>query len=185
MACACVVVVLALLTYQRNVVYHSVESMARDTVASRPNNFRARSTLVMALLDADKFAEGEREARELVARLEKGIAQGGVFAEVGGMNAEGYYPVGLNQLGRSLLCLGRAQDAVPYFDRAIEARPTHKEAWLNKAIALHMCEQGPGALKAVQEALKIDPEYEKAIQVQAILSKAEMGKQKAEMGSGE
>jgi tetratricopeptide (TPR) repeat protein len=93
--------------------------------------------------------------------------------------------VGLNQLGRSLLCLGRAQDAVPYFDRAIEARPTHKEAWLNKAIALHMCEQGPGALKAVQEALKIDPEYEKAIQVQAILSKAEMGKQKAEMGSGE
>ena len=169
-------IVLALLTYQRNELYHSVTAMARDTVANRPDNFRARSTLVMALLDAGRYNEGEVEARELVARLEKGIAQGGAFTEVGGMNAEGYCPVGLNQLGRALLCLGRAQEAIPYFDRAIKMRPVHKEAWLNKAIALHMSEDGPGAMEAVEEALRIDPDYGKALQVRELLNKAEMGK---------
>ncbi len=164
-----VVAVLAFLTYQRNMDYHSIERMARDTVAKRPDNFRARATLVMALLDGEKFTEGEAEAREMVTRLEKGIAQGGAFSEVGGMNAEGYYPVGLNQLGRALLCLGRFADAVPHFDRALEARPDHKEAWLNKSIALYELGDRTGSQKAVEEALKIDPAYGKAVQMKSVL----------------
>lgn len=167
--CMCVVSVLGLLTYQRNLDYQSVERMARDTVAKRPDNFRARATLVMALLDGGEFAEGEAQAREMVTRLERGIAEGGIFAEVGGMNAEGYYPVGLNQLGRALLCLGRFKESVTHFDRALEARPSHKEAWLNKAIALYELKDIAGAKKAVTEALEIDPAYGNAIELRKVI----------------
>jgi len=151
------------LTHLRNRDYQSVERMTRATLAQRPDNFRARSTLVMDLLDGGKFNEGEKEARELVTRLERGIAQEGAFAEVGGMNAEGYYPVGLNQLGRALLCLNRIPEAIAYFDRALAALPTHKEAWLNKALALHIGGNTESALEAIDEALRIDPSYGNAL----------------------
>ncbi|MBT3193314.1 MAG: tetratricopeptide repeat protein [Verrucomicrobia bacterium] len=166
-----VVLVLITLTHQRNADYHSVLRMSRDTVEKRPDNLRARSVMVMALLDAGEYVEGELEARELVKRLEKGIAAGGKYAETGGMNARGYYPIGLNQLGRALLCRGRETEAIAYFDRALVVSPTHKEAWFNKAIALNGLGKPAAALEAIEQALAIDARYEKALNARTLLEK--------------
>ncbi len=157
------VVALGARTYDRNADYHRVERMARDTVRLRPDNFRARSALVLALLDAQQYEAGELEARELVARLERGMTLGGVYAETGGMNAYGYYPVGLTQLGRSLLFLGKPVDALVAFNRALDVRPEHKEAWLGKALALHESGRSAQALDAIADALKLDPRYAAAL----------------------
>jgi protein O-mannosyl-transferase len=163
------VCVLVVMTHHRNADYHSVVRMSRDTVEKRPDNFRARSALISALLSAGQFAEGELEAREMVACLERGLVEGGAFAEVGAMNARGYYPVGLNQLGRALLCLEREVEAISCFENAIIALPSLKEAWFNMAVALRATGKNTDALKAVEQALVIDPQYEKALVVRGLL----------------
>ncbi len=143
--------------------------MAGDTVEKRPDNFRARSALVMALLDAQQFEEGERQARELVLRLEAGLEEGGVYAETGAMNARGFYPVGLNQLGRAILCRGRAAEALGYFERTLDLLPEHREAWLNMAIAHRELGDYEAAMAAVDKALEIAPDYEKAMVAREVI----------------
>ncbi len=164
-----VAIVFVLLTRERNRDYSSVIRMAGDTVEKRPDNFRARSALVMALLDAQQFEEGERQARELVLRLEAGLEEGGVYAETGAMNARGFYPVGLNQLGRAILCRGRAAEALGYFERTLDLLPEHREAWLNMAIAHRELGDYEAAMAAVDKALEIAPDYEKAMVAREVI----------------
>ncbi len=154
-----VCLVLAGLTYARNSDYSSRVTMYRDTHEKRPDNFRAGVSLVMALLDAGQYMEGEEVAREVLDRIKRGIDIGGVYAETGAMNAWGFYRVAVNQLGRAILSQGRYSEALGYFDHVIEGWPDHREAWLNKALAHQELGDGKAALIAVDRALAISPDY--------------------------
>ncbi len=167
-ATALVVVVACLLgaaTYRRNAVYGSRLAMANDTAGKRPDNFRARMTLIDALLDAGRFREAASVASATEAHARRRLSEGGVYAMTGAMNAGGYLPVVLNGKGRALLALGRNAEAMGCFQESVERLLALKEAWLNLAVVLRETGDAAAALDAVDAALRIDPSYSRALAV--------------------
>jgi len=66
-------------------------------------------------------------------------------------------PEELVELGGSLFMVGRCDEAVEAYDRAIEAEATHYEAWQQKAEALTAVGQIEEALSCYERLLEIDP----------------------------
>jgi protein O-mannosyl-transferase len=160
-----VVGALGVATHRRNALYASSVAMARDIVAKRPDNFRARIMLANALLQAGE-CQAALEATTVAAdHARRRAAQGGVYALTGAMNAGGYLPVVLNTQGRARLGLGQFEQARDCFGEAVMLLPTMKEAWLNLAIASRELDDLADALQAGERALALDPDYARALAV--------------------
>ena len=64
--------------------------------------------------------------------------------------------------GNALRELGRYEEALRCFDKALEIDPKHVLAWNNKGIALHNLGRYEEALRCFDKALEIDPKHERA-----------------------
>ncbi len=64
-----------------------------------------------------------------------------------------------NRLGIALRRQGRWQDAVTEYDRALEISPDDENLLFNKAVAYAEGSSYPGAVKAVEKALAINPDF--------------------------
>jgi protein O-mannosyl-transferase len=100
------------LTYARNLDYHSVEALMRDTVEKRPTNTRARIGYGVELLTARRFSEAEAQLRVAV-RLDAGSAT----------KAQAHM-----YLGSALCAQGKPAEGVPHLERALELDATLTEA---------------------------------------------------------
>lgn len=59
--------------------------------------------------------------------------------------------------GGSLCSLGRLEDAIVCFDRALALEPEYGHAWSNKGVVLYSLGRNPESLQCFERALQIDP----------------------------
>ena len=100
------------------------------------------------LLDALATAPTEQAA----ASLEEKIAQGWVGASTPAVTL-------LMARGLRDLAAGAHADAVTVFDDAIVLDPGLAEAWHQRASAKFMAGDAPGAVRDIQEALRLEPRH--------------------------
>ena len=55
--------------------------------------------------------------------------------------------------------LGRYDEAIGCYDKALEIKPEYANAWNNKGIALGNLERSDEAIRCFDKALEIDPEH--------------------------
>jgi len=59
--------------------------------------------------------------------------------------------------GAALVVLGRYEEALQAFDKAIELDPQYADAWNNKGVALYELGRYKEALQAYDKAIELDP----------------------------
>jgi len=158
---ASVAVALCVLTAVRNRDYFSIETMARDTIAKRPTNFRAHVTLVGELIGQARFREAEEEGKRLLQRLEAALKAGGRQYTVSATSPSYFIPVAQDQLGRALLCQGKTEEAIPYLSASVQSVPETR-ARHNLALALYLRGNADAALAEVRTTLRYHPDYGEA-----------------------
>jgi len=151
--------VLGLATAARNETYASVARMARDILEQRPENFRARTMLINALMREQAFEEAAGEARELLRRTEAALAAPAPVHRTFAARPGHYHPVALNSLGRALLCLGRLDEARKPLRRAAVLYPGYPVGRVNLAVALYLAGRGEDALPHALAAVRSAPDY--------------------------
>ena len=63
----------------------------------------------------------------------------------------------------ALVKLGKSDEAIKAYDKAIEINPHNSDAWYNKGIALYNLNKSDEAIKAYDKAIEINPQDSKAL----------------------
>jgi tetratricopeptide (TPR) repeat protein len=137
------VLVLTILTIQRNQDYRSELTIWGDTVAKRPNNPRAQNNLGLAVWQTGKV-------QEAIGHYEQAIRIRPDYADA-------HY-----NLGNALLQAGRLQDAISHYEQAVRIRPDYADAHYNLGVALKDQGKAPEAMAHYEQALRINPDYAEA-----------------------
>jgi tetratricopeptide (TPR) repeat protein len=133
------------LTFQRNEVYRSEESLWRDTVNKRPDNSRALSSLGNVLRDGGRTTDA-------IALYQAALR----------LNPS--YPEAHNNLGIAWSYTpGRLNDAIAEFQAALRVRPNYAEAHNNLGNAwMNVPGRSNDGIAQFQEALRLYPDYAEA-----------------------
>jgi tetratricopeptide (TPR) repeat protein len=137
---ALVVLGLGCVTIHRNLDYRSELSIWSDTVAKRPNNWRAQSDLGVAL---------ERDGRttEAMVHYEEAI------------RLKPDYAIAHSNLGVALAKQGQIEEAVAQFDEALRLEPASANALYNLGLAFAKRGQSVRATSCYRRALLVDPYF--------------------------
>ena len=127
-------------TIHRNHDYRSELSIWSDTVAKRPNNWRAQADLGVAL---------ERDGRttEAIARYQEAI------------RLKPDYAIAHSNLGVALATQGHIEEAIAQFDEALRLNPASASALYNLGLALAKRGQPARATACYRRALRVDPSF--------------------------
>lgn len=132
------------LTQLRNETYRSELALWRDTLAARPHNVRALHGLGMAHSTLEQHAEAVPLLEKLV-RLERG-------------RTPDFRPaVVRTRLGHHLVALGRADEALPHFEEALQRDSYHAPAHYHLGLALLQLGRPAIAQRHFREAARLDP----------------------------
>jgi Flp pilus assembly protein TadD len=137
------VLVLAILTIQRNRDYNSEVTIWQDTVEKRPNNPRAHYNLGAALLQTGKL-------QNATGHLEQALR---IKPDYAGAH---------NDLGLALVQLGRPQEAIGHYEQAVRLKPDFAEAHYNWGVALEQAGRVQEAIGHYEQSLRIKPDFAKA-----------------------
>jgi tetratricopeptide (TPR) repeat protein len=137
-AAACAVLVLGVLTWQRNRVYGSAISLWEDTARKRPQNARAWSALGQAYIDGGEIG---RARAVLATALERDPS----------------LVTALDRLGILEEQAGHPEAAARYYRRSLESEPRQPDILLNLADCLSRLGRNDEALAAYQSALRLGP----------------------------
>ncbi len=156
-ACA-VIVVLGMITWQRNQTYQSEEAIWRDVINVRPDNFRAYVPVISALLDDGRAMEAQHFAEVALRRMRDAVASD----NVGRLSSRALYwkPAIQNQMGRALLVQGDISGAIACFRATIQADPDKATAWHNLGYALYLGGNKPDAMKSLNRAVELNSSYD-------------------------
>jgi tetratricopeptide (TPR) repeat protein len=135
-----VLVALAVTTHVRLRVWDSDLALWADASAKSPEKIRPRFNLALALQEAGRDAEAEREYERVLAR------QPG-------------HPLALNNLGNLLRARGEVRRAIPLYEDALAQAPHYFEARLNLGNAYLDLGDPDGAAARYREVLERDPEH--------------------------
>jgi protein O-mannosyl-transferase len=133
-ALAAAAMVLAPLSAARTLVWQSDETLWSDALAKNAKSVRARLLLVRGRTDPNSMIPLLQEAKKLDPD-NAGIA---------------------SQLGRAYVALGRPEQALPEFGRALAHAPNSPEALSNRGVALLMLKQNDAARQDFERALTMD-----------------------------
>lgn len=139
---AAVCLLLALLTWRQSADYADAETLYRATLDRNPASWLAANNLGMIVLERSPAASApffERALQYKPDLLEARVSLGFAYQQV-----------------------GRLDDAVAEYRKAIAAHPTKPEAYNNLCSALQQKGDARGALTACGEALRLAPNYAKA-----------------------
>jgi Tfp pilus assembly protein PilF len=138
-----VVLVLAIVTVQRNRDYRSELGLWENTVAKSPNNPRAHNNL-----GADLMVEGR--VPEAIAEYEQAFRIKPDYADA------------QCNLGIACAQLGRLQEAVGHFQQAIQIQPDYAKAQNNLGVILMQLGRPQEAIEHFEEMLRLKPDYAEA-----------------------
>ena len=128
---------LGFLTFQRNAEYRSEIAIWADTVAKRPANAGAHSSLGAALADAGRMTEAIRE-------------------DEAALHLRPNYLTARNNLGTALIAVGRVPEAIQQLQESLRQEPDNAQAHLNLGVALDILKRTPEAIPHYEEALRHD-----------------------------
>ena len=151
------------LTVRRNADYGSAETMWRDVIRKRPDNFRQRVALTTALMEQGRFDSAGKEAKALLDTVQAAMEterQG--ETTVRAENARYFLPVAHNQIGRIFLGEGKTNEAVRQFLLALDARPGYRVARYNLAVTEGMTGAVDLALAECETLIRDHPKYGRA-----------------------
>lgn len=166
-------VALGAVTSARNADYASAFDLWRDTVAKRPDNFRARYNLGLQWLERGRPDEAVAETREAARRTPEnpdahfnlalmltrtGQPAEAVVAAETSLRLRPGAADGWLALGNALLAAGRGGEAVPAFARAVEIAPQSFAARNNLGSALARLGRGEEAVAQFTEARRLRPD---------------------------
>lgn len=119
---------LGLLTYARNTDYRTEETMWRDVIRKRPDNFRTYTALSAALIEESRFTEADEVSRLLLMRLPPFARMGRPeietgFATPGHPPLPLYYAMAHNNLGLSAFNQGKSSVSLQHCDEALRVVP--------------------------------------------------------------
>ena len=165
------------MTERRNQDYRSKETIWRATIAARPDNWRARSALALALFEQRRLAEGIEQVSiaiqlnptesKLFNNLANALAAAGRSTEAiaAGQRAVALdpdYAEARNSLADALLKAGRLPEAVEQFQEALRRKTSSAEIHCNLADALRQVGRLPEAVEHAEAALRLKPEFAEA-----------------------
>ena len=192
---------LGILTYTRNSDYRSELALWQDTVAKRPFNSMARSSLGSALVQAGRRSEAIAEF-EAALQLWPGNAEAhtnlGEALSAAGRSDEALdhlqtalrlrpdYPEAQLNLGTALDRIGRTADAISHYESALRAKPELVDAHNNLGNALLRSGRATDAIGEIREALRLKPEYASAHYnlANALVQAGRLSEAAAEFASG-
>lgn len=125
-------------TYLRNDAYRTRVGLWSDTVAKRPDNWRARNILAIALGNEGRPEEGIAQARESL-RIAPGLAETH------------------NNLGTLLDQAGRPAEAAAAYETALKIEPWRADTHTNLGNALCKLHRYGEAMAQLEEALRLNP----------------------------
>jgi Flp pilus assembly protein TadD len=175
---------LALLTHERNKVYHSEIAMWRDVTLKRPRNPRAHFYLALALSqggDLDGEIRHYRRALDLAPSYHKARCNLALALSDKGdyRRAIPHYRKALETEGRdydlhvgaavALARTGSLDGAIFHYDRAAGIRPGSTEARLGLGVVLMMRGRRAAAEQQLRAALQLSPCHVAALRMLAFL----------------
>jgi Flp pilus assembly protein TadD len=171
------VLVLTILTIQRNQDYRSELTIWQDTVAKRPNNPRAHNNLGAALMHLGRLQEAIIQLEQAL-RIKPDFSEahynlGAALKQAGRLQeAIGHYEQALrikpdyadahNDLGVALEQAGRLQDAIGHYEQALRIKLDHAEAHDNLGAALEQTGRLQEGIAHCEQALRLRPDYAEA-----------------------
>jgi Tfp pilus assembly protein PilF len=166
------VLLLGGITYQRNKIYLSEETVWLDVIAKRPMNARAYNNLGEYYLRQGKNTEAK-------ANFSKSISLNTSYADVfanmatvlgkegkledaitfakAAIEIQPDFAIGYNNLGSVLNQLGRYAEAVPYFEKTLKLGFYEEGVLQNLGVALANSGHPRRAILVLREALRINP----------------------------
>ena len=165
-------VILGGLTYQRNKVYVSEESLWKDVIKKQPANARAYNNLGEYWLrqGRDSWAKScflksislDQKYADVFANMATVLGKEGKTQEAieyarDAVRIDPDFAVGYNNLGSALSQIVRYDQAVPYFEKALALGFVREGVLINLAVALNNSGDRHGALKVLKDALQLSP----------------------------
>jgi protein O-mannosyl-transferase len=140
---ATAVVLLGVLTFQRNTVYRSGFTIWQDTVAKAPHNHRAHNNLGKEYIGLGRSEEAIRQYKRSL--------------EIEPKSAEAH-----SNLSMALIGIGQIDEAIVHGRRALDIRPVYADANVNLGLALSCSKRFDEAIVHYKKALEINPYHPQA-----------------------
>ena len=166
--------VLGALTWHQAGVYHSLETLWRDSIAKNPDAWMARDNLGVCLSQAGRFDEADEQYRKAIEIRPKDFV---VYYDLGlecairgdldgaarnfSKTLEIFpgYAFAHYQLGNVLTRAGKLDDAIVEYNKALETSPGLALGHYNLAAALARKGKLDEAIAQCTETLRWDPEF--------------------------
>ncbi|MBM4142264.1 MAG: tetratricopeptide repeat protein [Lentisphaerae bacterium] len=163
LAAALALAALAATTGRRNTVFHSRQAAWSETLRRCPGNYRVGLAVVDGLLQEGRFAEAETAASRLLGDIEAVLARPGLKHAVAARNPWHYRPAAHDRIGLALLGQGRAEEALPPFERASSRGDDREAAYrLHAALAFRALDRPEEAAAQLERALAVNPDMDRA-----------------------
>jgi tetratricopeptide (TPR) repeat protein len=145
------------LGYLRGREFDMAADLCRDALLEEPRDDKIRVLLGTVLVRQNKFAEAEKELREVIAR----------FPDIPKANRE---------LGNALIAQGKGEEAIKCYKRVIELTPDNPAAHRDLAMAHKTLGQRSEAEQALDESFELDPERRELVTALEHQQAGEFGK---------
>lgn len=170
---ACILAVLAALTWNQSYAYASDETLWRDTIAKNPNAFLARNNLGEILLQRRQLDGAvEQFQKSIAVHPDAGVlhnlgnalmSQGRMAAAWADFQQELHLDTNsasaYADLGNACLQSGRPATALQYFQKALQLSPGDAGLYYNLGNAYLQNRQLDSAIQDWQKAVELDPRF--------------------------
>ena len=148
------------LSYLRGREFQMAADLCQDALEQEPRDDKIRVLLGTVLVRQNKFAEAEKELRQVVARHPQ-------------------IPKAQRELGNALIAQGKGDEAIGCYKRVIELTPDNPAAHHDLAMAYKTLGLRQEAEKALDESFELDPERKELVMAAQHQADGEFGKAEA------
>ena len=156
-AAAVALVLLGVLTFNRNFVWADEQTLWHDVLRKVPGSPRAHGNIASDLMERHRYADAVKEldtALDTMPLVLRETKDGLVLLDQRNIYFE--------NLGICYRELGRLDKAISYFQQAISIKPRQKEYYMELANALYMKGDFNGALGTLGEVVSMYPDFTQA-----------------------
>jgi tetratricopeptide (TPR) repeat protein len=148
------------LSYLRGREFDMAADLCNDALAQEPRDDKIRVLLGTVLVRQNKFADAEKELRQVVARHPQ-------------------IPKAQRELANALIAQGKGDEAIQCYKRVIELTPDNPAAHRDLAMAYKTLGRKQEAEKSLDDSFELDPERKELVMATQHQQEGEFGKAEA------